>query len=1568
MDPFKNYRDAYEKAKLIWDNEENSDFEQEGDGVLTRRQAAAQTSKIISQSDSESENSIDFVQVPQNDLSENQNNLEPTTSSASNNLTVQPQNIALPSDNESEHSEIEDNINSSSKDLFNKDTLIGENDLVKVYVIKTFFKHQKKFNLQDHQYLLHFKKKTNKPILLSHVLDILEKCFFAVLQNLKSFYKNEEKNLIYLTLSQDKTTFNEFRTGAYMLQNNDAKDMVNHLMSNFNRFVNSNASVELLENKFAVHFKVISNIHLDNSSVQRKPISVTKTVGADSTNCFLPGGRLSLQSKFNNDCLPKSICFAYLKLKNPITYQKVKKILFKKSTKKVKQEAIKILNEFQNDLCNSCNIDFSGPHDIKIVEIIALHLQIQIHIIFSMEGSRPELQSFPLGNNYELPRIYLQVLDNHIVIIDNLQTFFKFYKKIVCFDCRKLLGSTWRKTHRCSQIQNCFNCNGIFLTNNTYIVPNENVFFCNSNLSDIQKNKPFDCPKCNLTFVSNECFLRHQKKCNSNSKGWKCPKCGIFEYSHTFQSNEVLEKNHICGVKQYRCHYCYQNKEENHICEISKQIGHLVWPNLAFLHMTFKDLGCANCQNCYLKQKEYCEKNNITFRELFQKDIYSDLICDIHKNNTTSEEPNVINMYKEEKRFEFQEYCFTDDILQLPENMLLKNIHYPYASIAKPISSEPFKCKKIAQKVTKDFANILSSQFSSKNIKSAIDKLILFFCETQKMSNFTVVVSDARILLVILKSFVKLNIIPTVFQEGNQISFLEIPSLKIRFVTMNSYISGSLYDLANQYNINFTRSYFPTAWNTPPFYNYVGNIPKLKDFLNFADTDQEIAFKKDFWFQLKPPYNFNINLIETTRSQSHIFAQCCLAFLRQGFELQDLIRNYVTNKTEKLEYIHPFGWKISSLSGFTFAVFAYFFMNDESMFSVMQPFTGQSVNTSRGEFEWTTWLNWKNFGLNILNAYNNPEGQKSFGKHFVDGYSPISKTVYQFRGCEFHFHLPPDCTHYQNKNRTIDSCNGFGTPLKKLKERDEKEKEILLKYYFFDVKNIETIYECEWQQFKNNNSLEMEAFRLSTNFPKNRPLSRLTPRATLRGGFIEVYRLKFSLCDNPDYKLYFADVNSLYSYIAQNNMFPVGKYRVILNQESLKNNIKFVDNKFFYNNESMQGDAAHVKVLPPPNLFRPYLPYRLNDEYNHMALCRACLTQKLAKRCIHRTNENRAFVSCYQVTDLEKAVSLGYKILEWYELHHYSKRKPIFEQFVKILGSQKLLNTNLFSTQKNPDSICKEINQKMNFDKSLALEPSKITVNSAQKQLFKNMLNSFYGRFALHTNFTKHYFCRNIYEIEKYAANVDNVILDMIPITDDVCEIEVVSPSKIKPSLCGTLYLTAEINALARKFIYEKAEEIEKLNGIILSIDTDSLLFALPSNKQDPLIYSDAFGDFKNVLDIGSNIEAFYSFGPRNYSLTYKDSNNIYHHLLKVKGLNTKSSNNCNAITPDLYKEFIEKSFHSEICNIYLPQLRRVVDKQTKKFHEILTYFNFGNDIHAKRYIFESDSKYVTYPYGYKFN
>jgi hypothetical protein len=47
--------------------------------------------------------------------------------------------------------------------------------------------------------------------------------------------------------------------------------------------------------------------------------------------------------------------------------------------------------------------------------------------------------------------------------------------------------------------------------------------------------------------------------------------------------------------------------------------------------------------------------------------------------------------------------------------------------------------------------------------------------------------------------------------------------------------------------------------------------------------------------------------------------------------------------------------------------------------------------------------------------------------------------------------------------------------------------------------------------------------------------------------------------------------------------------------------------------------------------------------------------------------------------------------------------------------------------------------------------------------------------------------------------------------------------------------------------------------------------------------------------------------------------------------------------------------------------MRKKIEKQTKKFHEILTYFEFGNEIHAKRYIIPNEKNYNCYPFGYKF-
>jgi hypothetical protein len=174
MDPAKKYREAYNKAKIIWENEEDTDSDQEGEGVVTRNQA--RSGQITNQNQSTPE-TIDFSQIPNFDNdqieSERQEVESPSLIQPDTNESELP-NLFEPQINESESEEDNPEPHNIGRDIFNKDTLIAENDLVKVYVIKTFLKRQKKFNLQDHQYILHFKKKTNKPILLKHVLDILE--------------------------------------------------------------------------------------------------------------------------------------------------------------------------------------------------------------------------------------------------------------------------------------------------------------------------------------------------------------------------------------------------------------------------------------------------------------------------------------------------------------------------------------------------------------------------------------------------------------------------------------------------------------------------------------------------------------------------------------------------------------------------------------------------------------------------------------------------------------------------------------------------------------------------------------------------------------------------------------------------------------------------------------------------------------------------------------------------------------------------------------------------------------------------------------------------------------------------------------------------------------------------------------------------------------------------------------------------------------------------------------------------------------------------------------------------
>lgn len=532
-----------------------------------------------------------------------------------------------------------------------------------------------------------------------------------------------------------------------------------------------------------------------------------------------------------------------------------------------------------------------------------------------------------------------------------------------------------------------------------------------------------------------------------------------------------------------------------------------------------------------------------------------------------------------------------------------------------------------------------------------------------------------------------------------------------------------------------------------------------------------------------------------------------------------------------------------------------------------------------------------------------------------------------------------------------------------------QEENDLLKYSN-EVQQVEYMYACEWEIFKKQNPLTMEMFWFDSQLLKDRPMKRLVARHSLRGGVIEVFRLKFDVQENVGWKLWFLDCNSLYSFIAASNPFPIGPYKIIIDRKDILKNVNLINGKYFYRGESMSCDVALVTILPPTNLKRPYLGFLLNDEFNFYSLCHACVAKKITSTCPHRSNKVRAFTSTYTLVDIEMAVSLKYEVLSFHEIHHYSKTDFILKDYVKVLAAEKIKHSDILKNvqPEKQKEFCDELNAAMEFEEVYKITPENVTNNASQRSLFKSLQNNFFGRHALHSNYRSYYFCKTLRDIQKRVCKQNVEMSDIFVINENICQIEVSESKKIKPSLIGNLYITSIINALARKFIYEQSMIVESNFGVLLSIDTDSLTFALPTTSTMPLKISDKIGDFKHVLKEDCKLLSFHSLAPRNYSIVYENAEGKLMHHLKIKGLSL-TSNNCNElITSQLYSEFVTKSFQNDIQKFYLPQMRKKCDKQTKKYDEILTTFNFGNEIHVKRYIIQNNATYETYPYGYKFN
>ena len=546
---------------------------------------------------------------------------------------------------------------------------VFENKEIEVFVQKSLHKRLKTFKMQDSMFHVKVKIKNNSaPPLIKDLLMVLDKAFNFILSNIRTFFKDDEENIVYMTLIQSPMV-NGLNSAGFHLQDNSSSEIIDEILNMLQRFLISDNNINLeINDTFKVFIHVLSVDHVEfkkrhprakQKNTRKKHYGAPKS--KNSLNCMwaidVPNGYDNNVNVFQNKCLLMCIILGHLQNEFYKTRRSDKRFFYAKkinaNSKSDRVYAGNILKAELNFVISQLNLDENQPLILEdICKKMSEFYKCQIFLFDGIENSSKLKYTYPAELQDHLEPIYLyEPFENehHVIFITNLSSYFKANKK-VCFQCKKTFKDS-RYLHRCIRKLTCFACRRRFKNPLTYSHESLEHTFC-----DVKVNESLIksiCPLCNVFLLTDHCKKGHKLLCNGKGRfGWKCLKCKRFTGRQQNLTSEQLKNKHKCG--EQICNYCkqyYNPKETNeiHLCALRTETVSNKWPSLAFLRFEFLNLNSENCANCYELKKTFQTENNLNLKDVYEHQNFPELFCDQHKLIKPDIEPNLLIIYKEDK-------------------------------------------------------------------------------------------------------------------------------------------------------------------------------------------------------------------------------------------------------------------------------------------------------------------------------------------------------------------------------------------------------------------------------------------------------------------------------------------------------------------------------------------------------------------------------------------------------------------------------------------------------------------------------------------------------------------------------------------------------------------------------------------------------------------------------------------------------------------------------------------------------------------------------------------------------
>ena len=423
--------------------------------------------------------------------------------------------------------------------------------------------------------------------------------------------------------------------------------------------------------------------------------------------------------------------------------------------------------------------------------------------------------------------------------------------------------------------------------------------------------------------------------------------------------------------------------------------------------------------------------------------------------------------------------------------------------------------------------------------------------------------------------------------------------------------------------------------------------------------------------------------------------------------------------------------------------------------------------------------------------FNNENGQKVFKEAIPDLYCKTTKQCYFFQGCRIHAHLHPNCLFNSKCNEN--TLNPFGKTFKEVNNLFLKQMENLFLNNKDDINEI--IIECQCNYMKKRQTPIIKSFL--ENHYKPHIGYRLKPRCAVRGGYSDVFGLFWNKETFPNEKFVFLDTTGLYAFVSIKFPFMIGKVQTIMGTDL--NKITITNNQFFYDNQRILGSIL-LTILPNQDLYLPFLMYRRDkDQKSFNTLCKMCCENEI-KVCNHNDMQ-RAITSTYMITEIEYALSLGYKIIKIHEMQIYLKFDYILKPFIQTLNFLKTKNSDCFSqckTTYEKENYCKTLNMKMNLTPPLLLTPNYVKHNSLKHNFYKLCSNSIFGKLEERNDKSQIVYASSSNEIANLYLS-DKIIDVFYVINDKLCELYLKPDlNKLRANRKTNCYLGAQVTAYAR--------------------------------------------------------------------------------------------------------------------------------------------------------------------------